>query len=110
MGTNAAGDQFLAAPLSVGTTFTISYTIDVYAPTGTLASLGLVGTGFFPTLGTLNTIIGNNAWTTHTYTSSTQTVSFWQLANTLILQANIIINPSTIQYKNQSLTITIDHA
>ena len=110
MGLNAFGKEFLAQPLSVGTTFTISYTIDVYAPTGTLASLGLVGTGFFPTLGTLNTIIGNNAWTTHTYTSSTQTVFFWQLANTLILQANIIINPGTIEYKNQSLTITIDHA
>jgi hypothetical protein len=110
MGTNAAGDQFLAAPLSVGTTYTISYTVDVYAPTGTLGTFGLVGTGFFPTAGGLNNIIGNDTWTTHTHTTSTQTVSFWQLANTLILEANIILNPSTIQYKNQSLTITIDHA
>jgi hypothetical protein len=110
MGLNNFGEEFLAQPLSVGTTFTISYTVDVYAPTGTLGSFGLVGTGFFPSAGALNTIIGNDAWTTHTHTTTTQTVSFWQLANTLVLQANIVINPGTIQYKNQSLTITIDHA
>ena len=110
MGLNNFGQEFLAQPLSVGTTFTISYTLDVYAPTGAVASLGLIGTGFFPNVLSLNTIFGNDAWTTYTHTTSTQTVSFWQLANTLVLQANIFVNPGTIQYKNQSLTITIDHA
>ena len=112
MGLNLGATQLLGAPVAVGSTMSISFSVDITAPVGALATLDLQNkTGWFtaPSV-TGSTIIGNGVKTTYTITSTTGTVYFWQLANTANLALTILVNPGTIVVEPDTLTITITHA
>jgi hypothetical protein len=113
MGFNAAASQMLAAPVGITSQVSLSFSVDITAPVGSLALLQVTGnTGWFtaPTYTASGTVIGNGVKTTYTITSTPGNVNFWQLANTANLSLNIALNPGTIVVEPDTLTITINHA
>lgn len=113
MGFNVAASQLLAAPVGITSQVSLSFSVDITAPVGSLALLQVTGTtGWFtaPTYTASGTVIGNGVKTTYTITSTTGNVNFWQLANTANLSLNIALNPGTIVVEPDTLTITINHA
>ena len=105
--------EIKALPVAITSTVQVSVSIEITAPTGCLASLGMTNTvGFFtaPTY-TGSTIIGNGTKQTYTITSTAGSINFWQQDNTAQVQLNILSLPSgTVTVEPESFTLTITHA
>ncbi len=105
--------EIKALPVAITSTVQVAVSIEITAPTGCLASLGMQNTdGFFtaPTY-TGATIIGDGTTQTYTITSTAGSVNFWQQDNTAQVLLNILSLPSgTVTVEPQSFTLTITHA
>ena len=105
--------EIKALPVAITSTVQVAVSVEITAPTGCLASLGMQNTdGFFtaPTY-TGATIIGNGTTQTYTITSTAGSVNFWQQDNTAQVLLNILALPSgTVTVEPQSFTLTITHA
>lgn len=111
MGLNSAANQFLGAPVGINSTVTVTAVFDVTAPVGVLAQFTQSSVGWFTAPSyTLPAVFGNGVSTEYTVSTTTGTVNFWQLANTLQLNLNVLANPGTITVEPSSVTITINHA
>ena len=105
--------EIKALPVAITSPGPVTVSVEITAPTGCLASLGMLNTvGFFtsPTY-TGATIIGNGTKQAYTITSTAGSVNFWQQDNTAQVQLNILSLPSgTVTVEPQSFTLTITHA
>jgi hypothetical protein len=109
MGMSIGATEFLAAPLALASTYQLTWSVEILAPVGAIATIRIAGTGWFNST-SADPIIGDSSWTTYTQTTSLEVVSFWQLANTARLEVNIIANPTSITYRNPTFSLTINHA
>ena len=111
MGVNPAGTQFLAAPVGINSTVTVTAVYNVNAPVGTLAIFSQSSVGLFTAPSwTLPTVVGNGTPTDYTITGTVGAVQFWQLSNTLQFNLNVLVNPGTITVEPDYVSITINHA
>ena len=109
MGMNTGGNQFLAQPIGIASTFTIELTVEANAPAGTIGQLGTTATGWLSAPATSGPFFGDGTWQTLTLTISGQ-VSFWQLANTATYYLNVLASGGTLQMRNPVWELTINHA
>ena len=109
MGMNTGGNQFLAQPIGIASTFTIELTVEANAPAGTIGQLGTTATGWLSAPATSGVFFGDGTWQTLTLTISGQ-ASFWQLANTATYYLNVLASGGTLQMRNPVWELTINHA
>lgn len=112
MGMNVGGSQLLGQPVGIASTVQVTASAKITAPTGTLGVFGLTGgVGWLTAPAYTNaTVVGDGTEQTYTITSTAGTVSFWQLANTIGITLQLLVNPGTVTVKPQDITITITHA
>lgn len=109
MGMNVGGNQFLAQPIGIGSTFTIELTVEANAPAGTIGTITSTATGWPSAALTTAPFFGDGTWQTLTATISAQ-VSFWQLANTATYYLNLLASSGTLQMRNPVWELTINHS
>ena len=100
---------FSCAPVGIGSTYTISLTIEVNLAVGDIGILRYANTsGYFVQAGGTTAIFGTGSYVEYTLTSTNVDVQIWQLTNSFAYE---IQNFGTTQglYRDPQLTITMNH-
>ena len=104
------GQTFAGLPLSIGSTFSVTFTCEVNAPDGAVALFQFDNkTGFMRALSGTAAIIDDGEWQTIQIVSSDKVADTWQLENTAQVIMNAFTNPGTISVRNPEITWTISH-
>ena len=105
-----ATNKFNAAPTTTGSTYTVTMECEIFAQTGQAGLLSTSGgSGYFTQVAGSVAIVGTGSYQSVTFTDTDNTVSIWQLTNSLSFSyLNFGANSATI--RNMEITITMNHA
>ena len=112
MGVNSVvnANTFNAMPTTTGSTFTVTLDVEISLPSGSVGTLGFTAaSGYFVDLAGNVAIIGTGSYESYTLFDTVNTVSLWQLTNSIQFQVqNFGATNGTI--RNPELSITMNHA
>ena len=112
MGVNSVvnANTFNAMPTTTGSTFTVTLDVEISLPSGSYGVLAFTAaSGYFVDLGGSVAIIGTGSYQSYTLSDTSNTVSLWQLTNSIqFVVQNIGSTNGTI--RNPELSITMNHA
>ena len=112
MGVNSVvnANTFNAMPTTTGSTFTVTLDVEISLPSGSYGVLAFTAaSGYFVDLAGSVAIIGTGSYQSYTLSDTSNTVSLWQLTNSIqFVVQNIGSTNGTI--RNPELSITMNHA
>lgn len=103
--------ELSSLPLAMTSTFDITFSVEIQAFTNGLGDLqGSPKTGYFDEFTQTATIVGDGTYQTYTLTQLNMNVRVFQSSNVIQFLLRNLFGAGNMNYRNPSLTLTVNHA